>query len=405
MALLTLAELSKKTLGSYVKKAASDAAGKAADSFRNGYDGKKFSKAADRLHNIRKATDKITKEENDMKLSEITASQSDPKAPVTGSIVTFPRKTKVVTTPPGQDDVKIEKLPSGSNAKEPILGQIIKDDIQPEIDMHPVQSFINSVMDEKPTEAASSFEDALQAVIRNKIEARKEQLQQEYFGVPEPEESEETPADEIDADSQTEVEDESEPEVEVEEEVLEGFATFLEETELEDIEEIIEAFAEEAQLDELSKKTLGSYVKKAAEDTRSRGFYIGRNSATAEFGQGTFRKEAQKKYSQGDRGQRNRVKYIPKAVDKLAKEENDLQELSKKTLRHYAVGAASHLSKMNSDSIMDGERVRDPGASTKEKARSHRRLSYIDKKFPKRAEGLDRANKRLGKGSQVQAKY
>lgn len=56
-----LDELSKKTLGLYVKKASSDAASRAAE---YGYTGssKTFSKSLDRIRNIKKATDRLTKE-------------------------------------------------------------------------------------------------------------------------------------------------------------------------------------------------------------------------------------------------------------------------------------------------------------------------------------------------------
>jgi hypothetical protein len=55
-------ELSKKTLGSYVKKASYDAANRAAEFGAKGK-GKDFSKSMDRLRNVKKAADKLTKEE------------------------------------------------------------------------------------------------------------------------------------------------------------------------------------------------------------------------------------------------------------------------------------------------------------------------------------------------------
>lgn len=58
----TVNELSKATLGSYVKKASYDAASKAAEYGHDG-SGKNFSKSMDRLRNIKKATDRLTKEE------------------------------------------------------------------------------------------------------------------------------------------------------------------------------------------------------------------------------------------------------------------------------------------------------------------------------------------------------
>lgn len=62
----TVNELSKKTLGSYVKKASAAAASDAAKYGQQGSSEKglkHFNKAYDRLQNIKKATDKLTKEE------------------------------------------------------------------------------------------------------------------------------------------------------------------------------------------------------------------------------------------------------------------------------------------------------------------------------------------------------
>ena len=81
------------------------------------------------------------------------------------------------------------------------------------------------------------------------------------------------------------------------------------------------------QLDELSKSTLGSYVKKAGDDYTKREVRIDRalsKDITADT------KAAEKKQS-------NRKTGISKAVDKLTKEEvEDLDEVSKATMASYA---------------------------------------------------------------------
>ena len=113
--------------------------------------------------------------------------------------------------------------------------------------IHPVQNFINSVVGEKPSEAQGSFEAILHQHLQDKIAARKAELQQFYLD-PEPE---------------VEATDE---EVEIDEALVNAFDQFIDEHEIPEdttIEDVLEAFSEEVQLDELSKKTLGSYIKKA----------------------------------------------------------------------------------------------------------------------------------------------
>jgi hypothetical protein len=84
---------------------------------------------------------------------------------------------------------------------------------------------------------------------------------------------------------------------------------------------------EETELDELSKKTLGSYVKKAS-----------RNLAGREYKRGAEKDASmsnlQKSYKR-DMG-------ITKAVDKLTKEEVELDELKKSTLGSYVKKASTN---------------------------------------------------------------
>jgi hypothetical protein len=98
---------------------------------------------------------------------------------------------------------------------------------------------------------------------------------------------------------------------------------------------------ESEQIDELSKKTLGSYVNKAAKDSR----YMGQIATDFENQGDKARKQSKK-----DSFERLHRKYlgkswkredgIAKAVGKLTKEET-ITELSKKTLANY-VNKASH---------------------------------------------------------------
>lgn len=120
------------------------------------------------------------------------------------------------------------------------------------------------------------------------------------------------------------------------------------------------------QIDELSKKTLGSYVKKASDDAVVK-------SALSVGDKGGKRWKATLK----------RLKGIHKASDKLTKEDSQLDELSKKTLQRYKTKASldSHKQQTNAaDNAFD------------DNLRPH----YI-KKTLKRNRGINIASKKLAK--------
>lgn len=96
------------------------------------------------------------------------------------------------------------------------------------------------------------------------------------------------------------------------------------------------------QIDELSKKTLGSYVKKATSDVGLAGFVKGT----------TVNDHSRSKdYDDAAAMNRKRKMGIAKAVDKLTKESvEELDELSKKTLGSYVNKASDSMYKMGSDS-------------------------------------------------------
>ena len=92
-----------------------------------------------------------------------------------------------------------------------------------------------------------------------------------------------------------------------------------------------------ARLDELSKKTLGSYIKKATNDARIRGELGTDFEHSAKNSDRYGEREAlQHRANQHFRKAWSREENIGKAVDKLTKEEFDaLDEISKKTLGSY----------------------------------------------------------------------
>ncbi len=95
------------------------------------------------------------------------------------------------------------------------------------------------------------------------------------------------------------------------------------------------------QIDELSKKTLGSYVKKASTDQYLKGQAVQYHTNKAQTADGVFAKQSKTKhYDAADKALKkasNRDTGIGRAVDRMTKEEvEQIDELSKKTLR--AVG-------------------------------------------------------------------
>lgn len=82
-------------------------------------------------------------------------------------------------------------------------------------------------------------------------------------------------------------------------------------------EDILEMIENYDQLDELSKKTLASYVKKASTDARDKGVSVGTAAST---GNGNEAKHEWK-------GSNKRLKGISKATDRLTKEDVELDQL------------------------------------------------------------------------------
>lgn len=83
----------------------------------------------------------------------------------------------------------------------------------------------------------------------------------------------------------------------------------------------------ESKLQEISKGTMGSYVKKASDDVSDRAYHSGGDRQDNEFNSSEKTPERKKLL--------NRQKGIKTAVKKLTKESDELQELSPKTLISY----------------------------------------------------------------------
>ena len=98
---------------------------------------------------------------------------------------------------------------------------------------------------------------------------------------------------------------------------------------------------EEVQIDELSKGTLASYAKKAADDTALRARYDNRDQPSPT-------KKTIK-----------RLLGTKKAIDKLAKEDVQIDELSKKTLDSYISRAKHHADWAETMKFMDHKQASD----------------------------------------------
>jgi hypothetical protein len=152
-------------------------------------------------------------------------------------------------------------------------------------------------------------------------------------------------------------------------------------------------------IDELSKKTMGSYVKKASGAEQPKNVMSPKNvpltkiaayqgdSETGHFG----KRFNQATYDKAERLRKNRETGIKRAVDKLAKEEVEvIDELSKKTMGRYINKAKDSIDMTSYRSgIKDGTAI---SSSTPYKSNNP-----LEKKLSKRHKGIETAVKKLTK--------
>jgi hypothetical protein len=133
----------------------------------------------------------------------------------------------------------------------------------------------------------------------------------------------------------------------------------------------LNTYVEEVQLDELSKKTLGSYVKKAAFDLGQKGISAGQHTD-------------KKKWLPITKKMNKRTDSIVKATDKLTKEDVEhINELNKDTVYSYA---------KKSEKDQDNQEKK-MGAAIK--AKDPKTANDAGRKFLNRLRGSERAEKRL----------
>jgi hypothetical protein len=125
---------------------------------------------------------------------------------------------------------------------------------------------------------------------------------------------------------------------------------------------------EEVELDELSKKTLGSYVKGASHDIATKSAATGRYAERANKASDDMKKTGDyslhmKKRKDDETADKmfnkswKRRLGVAKAVDKLTKEEQELDELSKKTLGSYVKGASHDIATKSAATARYAERA------------------------------------------------
>jgi predicted RNA binding protein YcfA (HicA-like mRNA interferase family) len=146
------------------------------------------------------------------------------------------------------------------------------------------------------------------------------------------------------------------------------------------------------QLDELSKSTLGSYVKKASSSSHE-------NSASNLASRAAYKLAKSDDSDAGEKDDRKsfmRSKSIGKAVDRLTKEEAEqLDELSKSTLGNYTSSAAVDLAKR---SLSVGQKSGKSNYSDNPEHRKYDITKDPEKdKMVKRVSGITKASMRLAK--------
>jgi hypothetical protein len=157
---------------------------------------------------------------------------------------------------------------------------------------------------------------------------------------------------------------------------------------------------EEVELDELSKKTLGSYVKGASQDIATKSAATGRYAERANKASDDMKKTGDySQYTQKRKDDETADKMfnkswkrrlgVAKAVDKLTKEEQELDELSKKTL-------GSYVKKAGADNLSLGVGL-SRAANDSDNFRGSKNLKTLGRKASNRTVGINRAADKLTK--------
>ena len=146
---------------------------------------------------------------------------------------------------------------------------------------------------------------------------------------------------------------------------------------------------EEVDLQELSKKTLGNYIIRSHHDSGAR-----EDEIKWRRGGGRDMEFPDKSTDQLRHDTKKRRKGMYKAVDKLTKEETNLQELSTRTLNNYIAHSAASMGyhKHQKGAHQGYRRYDDPQS---EKDRHDKAIDHHDKMGDRRYKGINTATRRL----------
>jgi len=165
---------------------------------------------------------------------------------------------------------------------------------------------------------------------------------------------------------------------------------FVNDEEEEELEED-ESVEEEEQLDEISKKKLGQYVKKAAPDAAV-SYTMGRDAGKEKYANPDSQERSRRLLNKA----RRRIYGISKATDRLTKEEEEqLDEISKKKLGKY-INKANY-----KGGLADFKHGMEAG--TKGTTGSRKKTAF-GKESLKREKGIGLAVKKLTGDAKVQGK-
>lgn len=137
---------------------------------------------------------------------------------------------------------------------------------------------------------------------------------------------------------------------------------------------------EDENLQELSNKTLGSYIKKAKYKLVAAGITLG---------SGSKNKMITREFDKRNKG-------IDRAADKMMKEDENLQELSKKTLGSYIKKASDDMSKHNSIATWNK-----PKRQSKNPTGLKKTWSIASRKVKNRKDGIERAVNKMNEDGSV----
>ena len=160
------------------------------------------------------------------------------------------------------------------------------------------------------------------------------------------------------------------------------------------------------QINELSRKTLGSYTKKAVTDLAARSVNLGLNvtHSTSNKLEGKPTEYQDKNIQHNTVKMSKRLTGISRSLDKLAKEEVEpIDELSKKTLGSYALNASDEKDKAHKLRSYNREVGYRERMGSKKFQDAFDRAEKYEKTIDKRYRGLKTAIKKLSGSAKVNA--